>query len=210
MSDLSHPNRRFLLSGAAALTLSACSSLIGPTADQQLYVLKPTFAKSRGPAIRWRLAVSRPDAPDGIDNNRISISRTPTTMDYYADCAWTDRLSMLVQQLTVEAFEASGRIASVAAESVGAHADYQLDLDIRNFEARYDTPDGPPVAVVRMHAKLITQLKQNILGDFDTVHEAQASQNSIDSAVLALDQAFSAALADIVDWTLRTGVPVPA
>jgi cholesterol transport system auxiliary component len=203
-------DRRFFLIGAGALTLSACGSLLGPTEDMQVYILRPDMPKRPGPAVTWRLAVLRPAATQNLDTNRISISRSPTTMDYYANAAWGDQLSGLLQKLTVQAFEASGRIASVAEDSVGAKTDYQLILDVRNFEARYDTPDGPPVAVVRIHAKLITQIRAVILGDFETAHEAPASANTIDAAVLAFDAAFGAALGEIVDWTLRTGQPVPA
>jgi cholesterol transport system auxiliary component len=210
MSELSTPSRRALLVGGTSLTLAACSGIIGPSGDMQLYVLKPALQKVAGPAVNWGLSIGRPDAPQSLDTNRISISRTPTTMDYYANAVWTDRITDLIRDLTVQAFEASGRIATVAAESDGARADYDLNVDVRNFEARYDTPDGAPVAVVRMHLKLITKRKQVIMGDYETAHEAQASVNSIDAAVMAFDQAFSAALADIVDWTLRTGVPVPA
>jgi cholesterol transport system auxiliary component len=210
MSDTAKLERRFFLVGAAALTLSACSNLIGPAGDNQLYLLKPEMAKMPGPPVGWRLSVTRPDAPQNLDTTRISISRTPTTMDYYAGALWGDRLSELVQTLTVQAFENTGRIASVAEDSVGAQHDYILNMDIRNFEARYDTPDGAPVGVVRIHAKLITQLKQVILGNYESAHEVAASANSIDAAVVALDAAFGQVLADIVGWTLRTGPALPA
>ena len=210
MSDAIITSRRLLLLGGAALTLSACSGIIGPAGDNTVYILKPTLQKSNGPAVRWGLVVSRPDADQTLDTNRISISRTPTTMDYYAAAVWSDRLTSVVQDLVVQAFETSGRIASVDSDSQGAHADYELDLQLRNFEARYDAPDGPPVAVVRIHAKLVTKLKQIILGDFETSHEVAASQNTIDAAVLAFDAAFSAALVDLVDWTLQKGPVVPA
>lgn len=209
-STLLHPSRRILLVGGASLALSACSGIIGPQGDSKIYVLKPDVAKSAGPAVSWRLAISHPDAPQNLDTNRISISRTATTMDYYADAVWTDRLTDVVEQWLVTAFENSGRISSVAAESVGSHADYDLDVFISDFEARYDTPDGAPVAVVRIHAKLLAKQRQNILDDYETAHEAMASANSIDAAVLAFDQAFAAALGDIVDWTLKTAPPIPA
>jgi cholesterol transport system auxiliary component len=210
MSNAIQPTRRLLLLGGAAITLSACSGIIGPVGDDIVYVLKPALQKSNGPSVKWGLVVTPPDAVQTLDTNRISISRTPTTMDYYASAVWPDRLSNVVQDLVVQAFETSGRIAAVDSDSQGAHADYQLDIQIRNFEARYDTPDGPPVAVVKLHAKLVTNLKQVILGDFETSHEAPASQNTIDAAVQAFDTAFSAALVDLVDWTLQKGPPVPA
>lgn len=197
--------RRLLLLGGASLALSACGSIIGPTGDMQLYLLKPDMPKVPGPSVTWGLTIGRPDAPQSLDTNRISISRSATTMDYYAGAVWTDRLTDLIRDLTVQAFEASGRIGAVAADSAGARADYDLDIVVRDFQARYDTPDGAPTAVVRLHVKLVSKLKQIIQGDFEVVHEAQASQNTIDAAVLAFDQAFSAALADIIGWTLRTG-----
>jgi cholesterol transport system auxiliary component len=203
-----HSTRRFLLLGAASFAVSACSGIIGPSGESQIYVLKPQFPKMSGPTVSWGLSIGRPDAPQTLDSNRISISRSPTTMDYYADAVWPDRLTDLIRDFAVAAFEASGRIPSVAADSVGAHADYELEMVVRNFEARYDTADGPPVAVVRFHAKLVTKLKQHIMGDFETAHEAQASVNSVDAAVLAFDQAFGAALAEVVEWTLRTGMPL--
>ncbi|HEY1708549.1 MAG TPA: ABC-type transport auxiliary lipoprotein family protein [Rhizomicrobium sp.] len=198
------PSRRLLLLGGASLGLAACSGIIGPVGDMQLYLLKPSLAKTPGRPVNWRLTVLRPDSPQSLDTNRIAISRSPTTMDYYAGAIWTDRLPPLVQDWVVQAFETSGRIGSVAADSAGARSDYDLDLDVRNFEARYDTPDGAPTAVVRIHAKLLTRLKQTIIDDYETGHEAPASANSIDAAVMAFDQAFGAVLADIVDWTLKT------
>jgi cholesterol transport system auxiliary component len=204
------PDRRLLVSGISALLLAACSNIIGPAGDMQLYRLKPEVPKTTGPNVSWRLEVDRPDAAQSLDSNRISISRSPTTMDYYANAVWTDRLTSLVQELLIQAFEDSGRIASVADGSVGARSDYELVLDIRNFEARYDTPDGAPVVVVRIHAKLLTKTRQVIVGDFESGHEAQASANSIDAAVLAFNQACGLVLSDIVGWTLRAGVPVPA
>lgn len=212
MSDVTtfHSTRRFLLLGTASLAVSACSGIIGPVGDNQIYLLKPQFQKLSGPTVSWGLSIGRADAPQTLDSNRIAISRSPTTMDYYANAVWPDRLTDLVRDLTVRAFETSGRISSVAADSVGAHADYELEMELRNFEARYDTADGAPVAVVRLHAKLVSKLRQHILGDFETAHETQASANSVDAAVLALGQSLSAALGDLVEWTLRTGVTLPA
>jgi cholesterol transport system auxiliary component len=211
MSDATFsPSRRILLLGAGALTLSACSGVIGPAGENQIYLLRPTFQKIPGPSVTWGMSIDRPDADQSLDTNRISITRSPTTMDYYANAVWTDRITDLVRDNTVRAFEESGRQSSIAAASVGARAEYSLEMQVRHFEARYDTPDGAPTAVVELHVKLVRKLKQNIMGDFVVHKEAQASANSIDAAVMAFDQAFSAALVELVEWTLRTGVPIPA
>jgi cholesterol transport system auxiliary component len=128
-------------------------------------------------------------------------------MDYYANAAWPDRLSVLVQNALLQAFEDCGRIDAVAPDSDGTHADYTLSTDLRNFEARYDQPDGVPVAVVRIGARLVRTVKRDIVGRFEAAEEVAATQNSVDAAVAALDEALARALAKIVAWALETPKP---
>ena len=154
--------------------------------------------------MQWALSIARPDALAGLDTQRIAIVRPPATLDYYADTAWADRVPDLVQASLVQAFQNSGRIDAVASDSDGARADYILSTDLLDFEARYDQPDGIPVAVVRIGVKLIGVLKRNIAGSFEAVEEVPASQNSVEAAVAALDEALGRALAKIVAWALDT------
>jgi cholesterol transport system auxiliary component len=196
-------SRRLLLSGASGLVLTGCSSLIGPSVAPQLYVLRPSLPPAiRGPKVNWALSIPVPDASAALDTDRIAILRPQASLDYYADAAWPDHLPPLVQNALLHAFEDSGRIKAVARDSDGAHADYILATDLRDFEARYDKPDGVPVAVVRIGAKLIGALKRDIAAQFDAAEEVPASENSVDAAVAALDEALARALTKIVAWAL--------
>ena len=112
-----------------------------------------------------------------------------------------------MQNVLLQAFEESGRIEAVAPDTDGVRADHILSTDLRDFEARYDQPDGVPVAVVRIGARLVGAVKRNIAGHFDAAEEVPASQNSVEAAVAALDEALARALAKIVAWALETPSP---
>ncbi len=201
-------DRRFVLAGGSALALAGCSDLLGPPPALQLYMLKPGAGPSTaGPVVNWQLAVGLPIAAEHLDSARIAITRGDTTADFYADSAWTDHLPILVQSALVEAFENSGRIQAVSADGEGFHADYILQTELRDFQARYDTPDGPPTAVVRIQAKLAPTLGRQIVQSLPAVHEAKAAENSVPAAVRALDEALGNVLAQIVNWALAAPAP---
>lgn len=202
--------RRALLLGSAALALAGCSDLIGPSsAPVQLYGLKPSGgAPTTGAKVPWHLSVGLPTATDYLDRSRIALMQPDTSVDYYAGAQWTDHLPVLVQEALIEAFEDSGRIEGVAAESDGFKADYVLEMDLRDFQARYDQPDGIPTAVVRIAAKIAPTLSHNIVSSFQASHQAQASQNSVGAVVQAMDAALGQALSEIVNWALSQPPPM--
>jgi cholesterol transport system auxiliary component len=196
-------SRRGLLLGGAALTLAACGGIIGPTnPPAQIYLLQPNFGPVYGPAVSWQLAVEQPTTIDSLNRQRIALYRGDT-MDYYADAEWTDQAPALLQTLTVQAFEKSGRIGGVARDSDGLHADYLLQLELRDFEARYDTPDGAPTVVVTIVARMLKAPGREVIAMLNSSHEARASENKIPAAVAAFNQATKQTLEEIVGWALR-------
>lgn len=202
--------RRALLLGGAALALAGCSDLIGPSsAPVQLYALKPPGggAAGTGAKVPWHLSVGLPTSTDYLDRSRIALVQPDSSVDYFANSQWTDHLPMLVQEALIEAFENSGRIEGVAAESDGFKSDYILQTDIRDFEARYDQPDGIPTAVVRIEAKIAPTIGRSIVSSLPSSHQVQATQNSVGAAVQAMDAALGQALSEIVTWALSQPMP---
>jgi cholesterol transport system auxiliary component len=196
-------SRRGLLLGGAALTLSACSGIIGPSGPPaQLYLLNPSFGPVDGPTVSWQLAIEQPTSDDSIDRQRIAIYRGDT-MDYYADAQWTDEAPKVIQNLLVQAFEKSGHISAVARDSDGLHADYLLQSELRDFEARYDSPDGAPTITVTIVARLLKAPGREVIATLNSSHQARASENKIPAAVAAFNQATAQALEEIVGWALR-------
>ena len=196
------PFRALLLS--AALGLAGCSAFT--SAPPSLYVLQPkTTYDTNLPTVGYQLVVTVPDAPQSLDSARIALARSPTTIDYFANSAWTDRAPVMVQDLLVESFENTRKIESVGRDTSGLRADYVLLTDLRDFEARYyEGTNKPPQVRVRLTAKLIKMPEREIIGGLDAVKLADAEHNDIDSIVAAFGEATGNAMKMIVQWTLRT------
>ncbi len=201
--------RRLFLIGASALSLSACGgNLLGPPADvPTLYPVHPVFPAGSGEKVGWALAVLRPDLTGGLDSERIVLHQADGTMDFYAKATYPDRLSMIVQQSLVDGFEASGRIDAVAPEQAALHADYNLVTEVKDFSAHYAQADGIPSVTVSITAKMATAHGRAIVSSFSTVQTVNASANSAGAAAQALQQAFSTAVAQIIEWALKTPMP---
>jgi cholesterol transport system auxiliary component len=199
-----HSRRALLIAAPATLVLAGCGSLIGPAnAPPQIYMLEPQFGPVDAPMVNWQLSVTRPDAADVYDTERLVIERAQI-LDYYANAQWTDQTELLLQRLVVEAFEKSGRIKAVARDREGLRADVMLQIEVRNFLARYDSENGAPTVLVELVAKLVTP-QRLVIATLDARYEAAAGANSIPAAVAAFNSATGAAIEEIVAWTLRTG-----
>ena len=204
-------DRRQAILGGGALMLSACGSLqiIPKPQTPQLYLLRPQIMPPMGAAVAWRLAVGIPDATASLDTTRIALSRSATTLDYFANAAWDDRLPLILQNLLIKTFDASGRIVSVGRDTAGLEADYLLQAEVRNFEAHYDTPEGAPKITVSIQAKLARMPQREIVATLNATQETQAAANNLDSIVLAFDQAAAPAITQIAAWTLNAPNPPP-
>jgi cholesterol transport system auxiliary component len=204
-------DRRWIVLAAGAGVISGCSSLqlLPQPMAPQLYVLRPQIAPPMGAPARFRLSVGAPDAPASLDTARIALTRSATTMDYFANAAWHDRVPLIVQRLLIQTFDASNRIVSVDRDTAGLESDYLLQTEIRDFEARYDTPEGAPQIAVSIQAKLTRMPQREIIASLNAVQQAQASANNLDSIVSAFDSATGAAIAQIAAWTLNTPASPP-
>jgi cholesterol transport system auxiliary component len=206
--DRGGPTRRLLLGGALALgpSLAGCAGLIPGTGEPpQIYVLTPKTTVSPDlPRATWQLLVDVPAAPAEIDKDRIALSRTPYTIDYFANAAWPDRAPVMVQQLLVESFEATGKITAIARESAALRADYILRPELRLFKAIYEQPDAPPSVAVRLNARLVKMPDRQIIAQIGTERRVKAARNSMDAIVEAFDEALGGAMKPIIEWTLRT------
>lgn len=205
-------DRRFFLIAGSSLALAACGSLdklVGPPDASQMYALRPAPAPPQpGGKVGWALSIAKPEAADNLDSTRIAIARGNTEFDYYANAVWPDHLSGLVQTALLAGFEASGRIDSVSREEDTLRADYTLSTDLRDFEARYASPDGPPTIAVTIVAHMVETHSRKIVSSLTASLNESASANSVDAAVQAFDVALAKAVAEITQWALA--LPPPA
>ena len=191
------------LAGGVMLAVTGCASLLGVTPPGKLYRL--TAPRNFGvglPQVSAQLVIDLPQAPAGIDTNRIALSRSPLSLDYFADAEWTARLPELIQNLLLAAFENSAAIAAVDLNSSGLRADFALRSEIRHFEAVYDTPNGPPRVWVEIVTRLAAVRQRAIVAEDRFEQHAAATANDVPAIVAAFDTANEAVLRDIVVWTL--------
>jgi cholesterol transport system auxiliary component len=201
--------RALLVTGLSSVALSACGGIIGPPEPSPLYMLKAQSAPAGGgPRVPWQMSNVLPDAPDSLDTARIALVQPNGQFDYYASSSWQDRLPFLVQSALIDAFESSGRIASVGRDTDGLKSDYLLLTDIHDFQARYDVADGVPTAVVKLSVKLIAARTRTIAQSAPMGKEVAASQNSVPAVVDAFNQALGATMAQTVTWALNAPMPV--
>ena len=202
-------DRRVLLrlaAGWAAVTVAGCTSIIPGTGQApQVYVLmrKTTFPPDL-PQVRQQLLIAVPTATAEIDSARIALSRSPTTIDYFANAAWGDRAPLMIQSLLVESFETTGKIVGISGEQAGLRADYLLLPELRRFVALYAAGAGEaaPTVHVRLLVRLVRMPDRVILGETVAERRHPAARNDMEAIVDAFDEALGGVMKDIVSWTL--------
>jgi cholesterol transport system auxiliary component len=195
-------SRRFVPS-ILILTLAGCSGLLGGGQPTHLYRLTPksTYPPNL-PHRSVQLLINEPLAPAGLDKSRIALSRSPVSIDYFADSEWTDRAPLLVQTAILQSFENSKAITAIDRESVGLRADFILDPEIRHFEAVYDSANGPPEIWVVINIRLVNPASRDVVAQTSFERRERATANDVPSIVSAFDEALGGVMKQIVVWTV--------
>ena len=203
---------RWAVCAVAVIALTGCQALsaIDSAAEPtDLYTATPksTFDLDL-PNVYWQLAVEVPVSAASLNTGRIAIQMSPTSTDYYAKVAWTDRAPLMVQTRIVDSFENTRKIVAVARESIALRANYVLQPDLRNFEAMYFYGQ-PPIVKVRIIAKLVRMPDRQIIGVASFERCVRARSDKVPKVVDAFDQALGSVIKRLVSWTLRTPPPRP-
>jgi len=183
--------------------LAGCGGILSEPPQRKLYQLKApiSFAapQRHSPA---QLLLALPNAPAGLDTERIALSRSPMSLDYFADAQWADRAPLLVQTALLDAFEKSGAVPAVGRDSAGLRADLILETDLRDFTAIYDSPTGPPRVTVGFNIKLIKIPERKIIAQKSVSRQQPAAADTIPEIVRAFDVALGGAVEEAVRWTV--------
>ncbi len=202
---LSSPGPGWALVIAACLALGACAAALDLASPDppRLYELTPksTFADDL-PEVEARLSVEVPTATAGLNNARIALRPTPTTLEYYAHANWIDVVPVMVQNLLIELFDNAGKIDVLGRGVVGVRAEYALLTHIREFQAEYDGPGAPKIRV-RLQARLVRLPRRISLGSTSEEFVVEAEDTSMPAIVRAFDEAFGKATKRLIEWTIR-------
>ena len=194
---------------AAGALLAACAVLSAGEDPPKLYTLTPknTFDASLRPAT-WQIVVDPPTASAYLNTSRIAVAMTPTSADYFAQAAWTDRAPLMVQTLMVESLESSRRIVGVGRDAVSVRPHYVLQSELREFQAEY-FHGQPPLVHVRIVARLVRQSDRHIIASRGFERCVRAGADKVPVVVQGFDEALGWVLKRLVTWTVSVPPPRP-
>ena len=202
MRPAAHLSRR-LIPSVFLLALGGCSGLLGGGESPHLYrVTAKTTYPANLPHRSVQLLIDVPLAPAGLDVSRIALSRSPVSIDYFADSEWTDRAPLLIQTALLQSFENSRALNAIDRESVGLRADFILKTEIRHFEAVYDSANGPPEIWVVLNFRLVNPATREVVAQTSFERRERASANDVPIIVVAFNDALGGVLREIVVWTV--------
>lgn len=202
-------SRRALAPALLGLTAGCTRLFSGPAPNLYRVTAAGGFPPDL-PRLAGQLLIETPQAAGGLDTRRIALSRSPVSLDYFADAEWTERVPQLIQTALVDSFENSGRVAVLGRDSAGLRADFLLRTEIRRFEADYGATAGPPVVRVAIVVRLVRLPAGEIIADTLFAARGPARANTVPDIVAAFDEALGQVLKRIVRWTLASPALAPA
>ncbi|MFN3230842.1 MAG: ABC-type transport auxiliary lipoprotein family protein [Alphaproteobacteria bacterium] len=188
-----------------AWVCAACGPLVelpnsGPAPS--LYTLTPVPAPV-GEGTQALLLVEDPTAAGGLDSTLLARRSSPTAIQYYAGGRWADRPTVMLQSALVEAFELSGQHVSRGRGGTSVPADFELQTDLRDFQAEFFDGGTIPEVRVRLALTLVRLGKLATVGKTSIEITRRPVGSSLDAVVLAFDEAADEAMAEAVAWTIE-------
>ncbi len=174
------------------LALAACGGGPAPTT----YDLSAPSAgiKSR---LSGQIVIATPTALQALSDQKIVVRDTTGAISFLGGGQWADQLPNLLQARLINTFENASKLRAVALPSSGAMADYQLVTDVRSF---YVVTPGNE-AVVELSVRLINARSGQIVkGRVFSARRPVGDSVNAGSAAVALDDALSSVLLEIVRW----------
>jgi cholesterol transport system auxiliary component len=190
----------------AALALTGCVGdiLPKPPPPPALYRLTAASDFPSGAVLApIQLQIDIPRAEAALDTTRIALSRSATTLDYFADAAWTDRLPVVIQAQLLASFQNAHRIVALGGTGGAAQNDAVLVIELRHFEAQYGG-SGPPQWRIELAADLIAATDRKVIATRLFTGSATVPENNMTAIVDGADQAWRGVATQIVGWAADT------
>ena len=193
---------RLLVVTAGAAALSGCALLASPEPVQTYrFGAAAGPALEAGPNVTLRQISLRPVAfPDAVEGDRL-LGVTGTETAYIKGARWVSRAQDLYMDSLEGAFAAQSSRVRLIGQRELIRGDRSLDIDVRSFEARYDTPGAAPTVVFVARARLLTLPDRAVAAERTFTIEQPAAANRVGSIVEAFDIATRDMNTQIVAWT---------
>jgi len=182
-----------------AILLPGCALLPGggpPPVDT--YELSAPVPEAGGKR-RTQVLIAEPSALKALDGENIVIKPAPGVIQFLKGAQWADRLPKIVQARLAESFQRSGAFGGIGRPGEGLAIDYQVLVEIREFEVRVD---GNERAEVELFVKILNDRNGVVRASRTFEASAPISGSGNDAYIGALDRAFGEAASEIVGWSV--------
>lgn len=178
--------------------LGGCSLLKSPPVVQ-MYRFGPDVQVGQSlPVDALSVNLRRIEFPDAAETDRV-LGITGSEAAYVAGARWVVPAQDLYAASIESAFASQARRVRLIGAREAVRGDQSLDIDVRNFEARYDAPGAVPTVVITARARLL-QNREITTEQVFTVSQP-ASENRVSAIVAAFEVATRDLNIQIVDWT---------
>jgi cholesterol transport system auxiliary component len=202
------PTRPTLRLGLAAvllpLLLAACGGLVklpnsGPAPS--LYNLTPV-ADIQAQGTEMRLRIEDPTAAGGLDTTMIARRSSPNELQFFAEARWSGRPTVMIQNVLVQSFENAGQAVTQARGGAVVPAAYELQVELRDFQAEYFNGASVPEVHVRFAVNLVGLNPLHAAGQRMVEARVSAGGGDMPSVIAAFDEAVHQALRETVSWSV--------
>ena len=194
------PSLRWLSAGLV-LALTACG-IVPKKTEIAIYDPQPRVqADASWPQVNSQLVVLRPNAERLLNSARILVRPTPGELQVYKGATWTQPTPDILQDAIVRTLEDSRKLAGVTRRGGGIAGDFDLTMDIRQFDADY-AGGASPSAVIEVSASLIHNGDNRVVATQVFRHATPAGSTAIVDVHRAFEQSLSDVTRDISGWTL--------
>lgn len=192
---------RPLAATVALMTLSACALLSTPD-PVQTYRFGGGVAAPSATAVASPVQVTlrRVEFPEAVEGDKL-LGVTGTEAAYIAGARWVSPAADLYMESIENAFAAQAtRVRLIGAREL-TRGQRSLDIDVRSFEARYDTPGLAPTIVMTARARMLVLPERTVSAERVFTVEQPATANRVSAIVEAFDLATRDINTQIVAWT---------
>ena len=191
------------LSVGLVLALAGCG-IVPKKTEISIYDPQPRVqADASWPQVDTQLVVLRPNAERLLNSPRIIVRPSPGELQVYKGAMWSQPTPDILQDAIVRTLEDSRKLAGVTRRGGGIAGDFDLAMDIRQFDADY-AGGASPSAVIEVSVSLIHNGDNRVVATHMFRHATPASSTAIVDVHHAFEQSLTGVTRDIAGWTLTS------
>ena len=193
---------RAVLIAGFSLLAAGCGALVelpNSGSAPQLYNLTAIDTLSSSGSDQM-LMIEDPTSAGGLDVSHIARRPSTNELQYFSGVRWNARLANMVQSVLVESFENAGQQVSMGRGGAVMPSKFELQVELRDFQAEYFDGSNTPTIHIRLAVKLVLLSPLTAVGNTIVDVREDAFDARMPSIIAAFDRANHEAMARTISW----------